>query len=224
MATQQSSGLATQAFSQLRDAIIGGELVPGEPLYEIHLASQLGMSRTPIREALKLLAQDGYVELLPSRGYTVPKRSQDDIREFFELRAILEAGASRHAALRATDAEIAQLEKLSDRYEREKNDEKWNQLGHEFHSLIIAAARNSRLATMLNSLNTQIVISRRSVARAADAGRRAAAIRDHRAILDAIRARDDVRAERLAGEHVWRSYETTLKSYSPDLFASKKTR
>jgi DNA-binding GntR family transcriptional regulator len=161
------------AYRYIRNAIQTEQFKPGERLREIDLAKLIGLSRTPIREALKLLAQDGYVELLPTRGYTVPKRSHDDIREFFELRAILEAGASRHAALRATDAEIAQMEKLCERYEREKNDEKWTQLGHEFHSLIIAAARNSRLATMLNSLNTQIVISRRSVARAADAARRA---------------------------------------------------
>ncbi|MEQ1518947.1 MAG: GntR family transcriptional regulator [Usitatibacteraceae bacterium] len=222
MATQPSAGLTALAYAQLRDEIVDGKLLPGEPLYEIHLATRLGMSRTPIREALKLLAQDGYVELLPSRGYTVPKRSHDDLREFFELRAILEAGASRHAALRATDAEIAQLEKLCQRYETEKNDEKWTQLGHDFHSLIIEAARTSRLKNMLHSLNAQIVISRRTVARA-DAVRRATAIRDHRAILDAIKTRNDVLAESLAAAHVLRSYETTLRSYSPDLFASKKS-
>lgn len=222
MTTHQSAGLTTQAYTQLRDAIIDGKLLPGEALYEIHLATRLGMSRTPIREALKLLAQDGYVELLPSRGYTVPKRSHDDLREFFEMRAMLEAGASRYAALRATDAEIAQMERLSVRYEGEKNDEKWTQLGHDFHSLIIESARNSRLRNMLQLLNAQIVISRRTVARA-DAARRKTAIRDHREILNAIKARNDVLAETLAAEHVWRSYETTLRSYSPDLFASKKS-
>ena len=220
--TQPSAGLTALAYAQLRDEIVDGKLLPGEPLYEIHLATRLGMSRTPIREALKLLAPDGYVELLPSRGYTVPKRSHDELREFFELRAILESGASRHAALRATDAEIAQMEKLCQRYESEKNDEKWTQLGHDFHNLIIEAARNSRLKNMLHSLNAQIVISRRTVARA-DAVRRAAAIRDHRAILDAIKSRNDVLAESLAAAHVLRSYETTLRSYSPDLFASKKS-
>ena len=222
MSTQKSAGLATKAYAQLRDAIIDGKLLPGEPLYEIHLATSLGMSRTPIREALKLLAQDGYVESLPSRGYTVPKRSHEDLREFFEMRAILEAGASRYAALRATDAEIAQMERLCVRYETEKNDEKWTQLGHDFHDLIIDSARNSRLRTILQLLNAQIVISRRTVARA-DAAHRKHAIRDHRDILDAIKARNDVRAETLAAGHVWRSYETTLRSYSPDLFASKKS-
>jgi DNA-binding GntR family transcriptional regulator len=211
-----------RAYAQLRDSVIDGGLRPGEPLYEIHLAERLGMSRTPVREALKVLARDGYLEELPSRGYTVPRRSLDDLREFFELREVLESSAARYAALRATRTEVEQLERICSRYEKEKDDEKWAQMGHEFHSLIVQSARNVRLHTVLHSLNAQIVISRRTVARA-DAVRRQAAIRDHRAIYEAIKARDEVKAQALAAEHVRRSYETTLHAYQPDVFAIQKT-
>lgn len=211
-----------RAYAQLRDAVLDGELRPGEPLYEIHLAERLGMSRTPVREALQVLARDGYLEELPSRGYTVPRRSLDDLREFFELREVLESSAARYSALRATHAEIEELERICIRYEREKDDVKWAQMGHEFHSLIVRAARNTRLHTMLHSLNAQIVISRRTVARA-DAIRRQAAVRDHRAIYEAIKARDETQAQALAAEHVRRSYETTLRAYQPDVFAAQKS-
>lgn len=215
-------GLMARAYEQLREEIVDGTLLPGDPLYEVHLAGRLSMSRTPIREALKVLTRDGYLEELPSRGYAVPRRSMDDIREFFELREVLEASATRYAALRATSAEIAQLEQLCSRYEREKNHDKWAQIGHDFHNTIIKAARNTRLETMLESLNAQIVMSRRTVAQA-DALRRQAAVRDHRAICNAIKARDEDRAQALAAEHVRRSYDTTLRAYRPEVFATQKT-
>jgi DNA-binding GntR family transcriptional regulator len=217
----KTSGLTSRAYEQMREEIVQGTLPPGQPLYEIHLAERLGMSRTPIREAMKLLTRDGYLEELPSRGYAVPRRSLDDLREFFELREVLESTATRYAALRATPAEVAELERLCVRYERERNDAKWAQYGHDFHTVLIKAARNSRLATMLDSLNAQIVISRRTVAQA-DASRRETAVRDHRAIFEAVKARDEERAHRLAAEHVRRSYETTLRAYAPDAFAMQK--
>jgi len=211
-----------RAYAQLRDAVIVGELQPGEPLYEIHLAERLGMSRTPVREALKLLARDGYLEELPSRGYTVPRRSLDDLREFFELREVLESTAARYAALRATRGELEQMDRICAKYEREKDEEKWSQMGHEFHTLVVQAARNTRLQAMLHSLNAQIVISRRAVTRA-DPSRRESAMRDHRAIYEAIHARDETQAQALAAEHVRRSYETTLRAYQPNVFAAQKS-
>lgn len=201
--------LTARAYAALRDAVEGGDLVPGEPLYEVHLGERLGMSRTPVREALKLLARDGFLELLPSRGYAVPRRSLDDIREFFEVREALEATASRYAALRATAGEIAQLEKLCERYAREANWERWNRIGTDFHNVVIDAARNARLRGMLRSLNAQIVMSRRS-ATGGDPERRKQAVADHKAIFAAIKARDGKRAELLAAAHVRRAYEATM--------------
>jgi DNA-binding GntR family transcriptional regulator len=204
--------LATHAYQQMRAAIIHGEFAPGTPLFEVHLASQMGMSRTPVREALKVLARDGFVQVVPSRGYIVPHRSMDDLRELFELRESLEGTAARCAAQRATDAELAELERLCKRYENEQDWELWAQIGTDFHNLLVAAARNGRLASILDSLNGQIVHSRRSALRS-DAQRRDAAIREHRAILNAVKARNAADAEMLAREHVRLSYEATLFSY-----------
>ena len=221
MTTLKPEGLTARAYAQLRDAIVDGQLPPGEPLYEIHLADRLGMSRTPVREALKVLTRDGYLEELPSRGYGVPRRSLDDLREFFELREVLESSATRYAALRATPAEIARLGQLCERYESESDDVAWAQLGHDFHNVLIAAARNTRLERVLDSLNAQIVMSRRTFART-DAASRQIAIRDHRAIFEAVQARDEGRAQTLAAEHVRRSYETTLRAFAPEVFAARQ--
>lgn len=216
---RSGSGLGARAYVELRDAIVRGELAPGEPLFEIHMAARLGMSRTPVREALKELAREGLVEVLPARGYLVPRRSLDDLRELFELRESLEGMAARYAALRASDIALAQLQRLTERYEREKSWEKWAAIGSDFHDAIIAAAGNERLKTLLRSLNSQIVMSRRSALRA-DASRTQSAISEHRAIFEAIRARDAGRAQQIASEHVRRSYEATLNVYQDRSFTA----
>ena len=212
MLNLKNEDLASHAYQKVREAILQGEFAPGVPLFEMHLATRMGMSRTPVREALKVLARDGFVQTVPARGYIVPHRSMDDLRDLFDLREALEGTAARCAAQRATDAELAELESLCVRYENEQDWHRWVQIGTEFHDLLVAAARNQRLANILDSLNGQIVHSRRSVLRA-DAQRRDAAIREHRAILDAVKARNAADAEARAREHVRLSYEATLFSY-----------
>lgn len=208
----KADDLASSAYQRMREAILEGEYQPGAPLFEVHLASRMGMSRTPVREALKVLARDGLVEVVPSRGYFVPRRSLEDLRELFELREALEGMAARHAAVRATDEEIEELARLCDRYAAEHDWAQWAQVGTAFHTLLLTAARNARLIAILDSLKGQIVLSRRS-ALAADSQRRDAAIREHRLILAAVKARDPQAAEAAACDHVRLSYQATLNSY-----------
>lgn len=194
--------------------ILSGDIRPGEPVYEVHSAKLLGMSRTPVREALQSLARDGYLEELPDRGCVVPTRSADDIREFFEMRQILESAAARLAAQRATHEEIVRLQSLCDAYVGEADLSRWQEIGAQFHAVIVTAARNRRLEQELSSLHTQIDLSRRSVIHAGDAWR-AAAAHDHRAICEAIAARDGEAAYAAAERHVIHSYETTIRAYQP---------
>lgn len=208
----KNEDLASNAYQQMREAILQGEYEPGSPLFEVHLATKMGMSRTPVREALKVLARDGLVDVVPSRGYFVPRRSMDDLRELFELREALEGMAARYAAQRVTTAELAELEALCVRYAGEQDWAQWAQVGTAFHNLLVRAARNDRLTAMLDSLKGQIVLSRRSALQA-DSQRRDAAIREHRAILDAVRSHDPDAAETAGREHVRLSYEATLSSY-----------
>jgi DNA-binding GntR family transcriptional regulator len=214
--------LSNRAYEQLRDAIRDGELRPGEPLFEIHLAKSLGMSRTPVREALQLLVSDGYLDVLPGRGYVIPRRSLDDLREFFELREVLEAAASRYAAVRARPEEIAALQDVCDQYEGEQDLARWQQLGAQFHALITRACRNDRLANLMDSLTTQIDLSRRSVIYGGPAWR-ATAVQDHRAICAAITARDEAAAHKAAADHVRHSYQATLRGHEPEAYAAPKT-
>lgn len=209
---EKNNGLSSVAYAQLRAAILRGEFEAGEALFEVRLAERLGMSRTPVREALQVLARDGFIESTPSRGYSVPRWSIDDVRELFELRETLEGAATRYATLRVTAAGIAELEQICEKYEQAAEFEAWTLIGTEFHNRIFAFGGNRRIRTLLDSLNAQIMLTRRSVL-AGVAGRHEDSVREHRAILDAIRRRDADAAERLAREHVRLSHEATLRGF-----------
>lgn len=213
--------LTGQAYEQLRNDVLDGRILHDEALFEVHLAERLGMSRTPVREALKLLVQRGYLEELPSRGYALPRRSLDDLREFFELREVLEAAATRYAAVRATPQELQTLQRLCEAYAVEPQLARWNRLGSEFHDLIIAASHNSRLRSTLEALNAQIQMSRRPVVQATPQWRRIA-IADHRAILAALQARNAELAQQAAAEHVRNSFAATVQSFQPTQFGLPK--
>jgi DNA-binding GntR family transcriptional regulator len=209
---QNQNGLAAQAYQQMREAILEGEHPPGAVLFESHLAEKLGMSRTPIREALQVLARDGFVEIVPNRGYFVPRMSLADIRELYELRESLEGFATRCATLRATDSEIEELVHLFEKYERAQTWKASVQIGTEFHNKIISLACNKRLTTFLDSLKAQISMTRQTQLRDVK-GRREESVLEHRAILDAIKQRDPDAAEKHARAHVRLSYEATIRGF-----------
>jgi DNA-binding GntR family transcriptional regulator len=207
---EPNSKRVERAYRQLKEAVVAGQFEPGHALFESHLAVELKMSRTPVREALRLLASDGYIERNPARGYLVPRLTVADLYELFELRESLESLASRSAALRATDEEIGEMDRLCDAYAVAEGLEEWAELGARFHRLVVVASRNRRLATILDSLNDQIHFGRRSSLHGAEA-RHQDALREHRAILEAIKARDGDRAEQLARVHVRRSLDAALQ-------------
>jgi DNA-binding GntR family transcriptional regulator len=214
-AAKRADGLSAQAYQQVRAGILGGEHSPGEVLFETHLAAKLGMSRTPVREALQVLAREGFVEIIPNRGYLVPRLSMTDVRELFELRESLEGLATRCAAIRVSSTEIAELGQLYDRFERTHDWKASVRIGTEFHNRILSLAGNARLSNILGALNAQISLTRLTQLRDIR-GRHEESILEHRAIFEAIQQRDPAAAERHARAHVRRSCEATLQVFYPE--------
>lgn len=196
----------------MREAILSGKHLPGEALYEVHIAERFGMSRTPVREALHVLAREGFVDALPGRGFLVPRWSHQDVRELYELRESLEGFATACAAKNITPKEIDELEALYQAYLDVRDWEKLVELGDEFHNKIVEFSRNRRLAKMLESLRAQISMTRVSQLRDIQ-GRRDESASEHRAILDAIVKSDSDLAERKARQHIRSSYESTLLAF-----------
>lgn len=213
---QGSNRLVMQAYHSAKQAILGGKYGPGEALFESHLASELGMSRTPVREALQLLAREGFIETNPARGYLVPRFSTEDMRELFEVRESLEGTATRAAALYASNAEIKELERVCDEYAMAQDIDAWIKLGAEFHNRIVDASRNRRLTIILESLNDQIILCRRSSLQSATEYQRDDVLNEHLVILNAIKARDGDAAEQYARIHVRNAHEAALRFFSRD--------
>ena len=196
-------------FETLRDAIRKGILKPGERLMEIHLAEQLGVSRTPVREAIRKLELEGYVIMMPRRGTYVSNLSIKDINEVFEIRTSLDSLASGLAAERITDEELEHLQRLLvviGEAIKEKNMEKIVEADTKFHDILYQASRNNRLVGIIYNLREQLTSFRAKSM--AYPGR----LEEHRRIVDTIAQGDAVAAQKASEYHMERSEHTLLLS------------
>ncbi len=197
----------------LRDAIRDGILKPGERLMEIQLAEELGVSRTPVREAVRKLELEGYVIMMPRRGTYVADLSIRDINEVFEIRTSLESLASGLAAERITEEELERLQRLLVSIGAHITSGDMEQIvatDTEFHELLYQASRNQRLVGIISNLREQL--TRFRTTSMSFPGRLTATLEEHREIVEAI-AQGDVRAARKAAErHMERSEQTLLAS------------
>ena len=197
----------------LRDAIRKGKLKPGERLMESQLAEDLGVSRTPVREAIRKLELEGYVIMMPRRGTYVANLFIRDVNEVFEIRTSLDSLASGLAAERITDEELERLQRLLvaiGGYIEENDMDKIVECDTEFHDLLYQASRNSRLVGIIFNLREQLTRFRSTSM--AFPGRLKATLEEHRRIVEAI-AQGDVAEARAAAEyHMEKSEQTLLES------------
>jgi len=190
-------------FEHLRAAIIAGALKPGERLMELQLAEDMGVSRTPVREAIRKLELEGLVSMIARRGAYVSDLSIRDIAETFEVRAALESLAAGLAAERIVPEELEQLERVLVEIgacEQQGTLERMVELDEEFHALLFSATRNSRLSQIISNLREQIARFRRSSL--STPGRIKAVFHEHKSIVEAISDRNSSLAQALAREHI----------------------
>ncbi|NMI01952.1 GntR family transcriptional regulator, partial [Pseudonocardia acidicola] len=211
MAQRSSEGVARL----IRKAILDGRLQPGQPLRERALAEELGISRTPIREALFILHGEGLIDLIPNRGATVRTITATDVAEIYALRAVLESHAAATAAEHVTDADLARLEEAYARLERIGDHGSAHEQADadlQLHAAIAQATGNQLLRTMIGQVHAFTVTYRSQYPYSPEQVRRANV--QHRAIIDALRDNDAKRAEELMREHVSWSRELALAHFS----------
>ncbi|HEY6762116.1 MAG TPA: GntR family transcriptional regulator [Baekduia sp.] len=188
----------------LRQAILGGELGPGQVLGEESLAKQLGISRTPIREALLRLHSEGLVEMPPNRPAAVQSFTRDDLFEMHSLRAVLEGHAAAQAATRLTDADHAALQASVERYgELQREDKDLPRLVDEnftFHGRIMDAAASQRLNAMIRQVSAVPLIYKSYMTYSRE--NRTTAYEHHVGILQALEARDADESEHRMKLHI----------------------
>ena len=179
-------------LAALRDFIVEGNLADGARVPERALCERFNISRTPLREALKVLAAEGLIELLPNRGARVRELSPEDVRELFDVMGGLEALAGRLACERISEAEFGEIERMHHdmyRFYLRRDMHGYFHCNQAIHQLIVAAAGNATLAATYASLAGRIRRVRYSANLAKDRDRWGEAMREHEAILDALRRR-----------------------------------
>lgn len=203
----------------IREAIINGTLKPRERLMEIQLAEELGVSRTPIREALRKLEMEGFIVMVPRKGAYVADISFKDIADIFEIRAALEGLAAGLAAERITDEELESMERLL--VEKGKaiaaNDiEKLVAVDTKFHESLYQASRNQRLTSIISNLREQI--QRFRTTSLSYPGRSKQSLDEHRGIVEAIQSRDVQAARQAAQDHIENAENSMIECIKKDGF------
>ncbi|HHV72097.1 MAG TPA: GntR family transcriptional regulator [Clostridia bacterium] len=205
--------LTGRVFKQLSDQILNGEYKPGESLVETKLAKELGVSRTPIREALRQLELEGLVVSIPNKGVFVRGISEQDIEDIYAIRFLVEGLAARWAAEKITEEELNELKETVDLMEFyiSKGDmDRVFELDTKFHDLIYSASKSRPLCFVLGSLHN--FVQRARVGSVKVPGRADKTLIEHRSIVQAFENRDPDAAEKALTNHVLSAKANWLKN------------
>ena len=206
------TALYQEVAERLRQRIFAHELTPGTWIDEQKLAEQYGISRTPLREALKVLASEGLVDLKPRRGCYVTEISRQDLDDLFPLIALLEGRCAADAVSRAKPIEIRELKKIHETLENAARDDRINaffEANQAFHKRIQELANNRWLLSVIQDLRKVLKLSR--LHSLSLEGRLQQSLDEHRGIMAAFEAGDAAKAEQLMHDHLLSGREALVK-------------
>ena len=202
--TDEFLPLRDEVFNTLRERILKGVYKPGERLMEIHLADQLGVSRTPIREAIRMLELEGLVKMVPRKGAQVAKISKEDLQDVLEVRKALDTLSVKLACERITEDEIKLLNNAEREFEKALASKDVREIAEAdvaFHDVIHSATKNGRLKSMISNLAERIYRYRfEYIKQQSDGGK--ALMLEHREIMRCIESRDVESAVKATEIHI----------------------
>lgn len=208
-----SQSLRAKVFNQLQNDILNGKYEPGDSLTEIRLTEELGVSRTPIREALRQLELEGLVQSIPNKGAIVTGISAKDIDDIYTIRMLVEGLAARWAAEKITSRELEELKEAVDMEEfyTIKNDtQHLSKFDSRFHEIIFKACKSKPLMHTLSTFHHYVQRAREASFNSP--GRAQKVLEEHKAILQAIMHHEPDRAEKLTTEHIRNASINLLKN------------
>lgn len=210
--TETTSSQGREAYARLIADIKAGTLKPGDRLTETEVASRLGLSRTPVREAIRQLESDGLVTHVPRVGAAVRKLDYREVSELYEMRAVLEGTAARFAARAASEIELAELEAINEEMRRVQSEiVPLQEANQQFHAVLLEAARNRYLVRAVGAVYTTMLIVGPSTME--EASRAADAITEHDRVLTALHARDEAGAETAMRAHIESGHRARLRQF-----------
>ncbi|MFP4136740.1 MAG: GntR family transcriptional regulator [Halomonas sp.] len=213
MSKIQQRSLYLDVADRIRELIEQGDLAPGERISEKQLCERFGVSRTPLREALKVLASEGLVELLPNRGSRVVRLTLKMVKDTYDLMAALEGLSGELACQHISDEGIAAIRELHDTmlvHYRERDLARYFQVNQRIHEAIMSASGNEVLQEMYDNLSQRVKRVRYSKKMTDDFWRRA--VQDHEEMIAALEARDSKRLGQVLREHLCNKLEVATLS------------
>ncbi|MEO6085016.1 MAG: GntR family transcriptional regulator [Umezawaea sp.] len=205
--------LAGQTVDVLRELVLTGEIPPGERVNEVEVAQRLGISRGPLREAIRHLSSEGLLVLVPNKGAHVPVADADEVRALFELRSALECAAADLAASRRTDEDVERLREVCalSRRDYHAGVKFPYRLDLAFHQTLLDAARSPRIAEQVRLVQQRVVLLRSVLED--DPPHQHASLDDHDALVEAVEAGDGHQAGRIMRRHLSRVMAQMVGSF-----------
>jgi DNA-binding GntR family transcriptional regulator len=202
----QRQNVSEELIKMIKKQILAGELNPGDRIVETKLARQLGLSQSPIREALRQLQGEGIIKIVPNKGPSVVSLEMKDIFEVYSIRSMLEGLAMRMAVQNATDEEIGELERFYESMKAKLHDDSVPYLledSLQIHETIIRLSNHSRLHKMYQSITFQVALVNRMLGVRSSKEQE---VEEHGELITALKKRDPDEAEHIMRKHIYRSY------------------
>ncbi len=211
--------LSGRVFSALRDDILSGKYKEHEELKEIAISESLGVSRTPVREALRQLELEGLVAIIPNKGAYVTGITEEDVKDIYMIRSRLEGLCARWACDNITDEQMEEMEEnvyLAKFHAQKGHMEQMAELDNRFHDIMYEACNSKMLEHLLKDFHQYVYRVRQKTLNNTERG--IASNLEHEAITEAIKAKKKDDAERLAHEHMINAYQNMVKNGLPQIF------
>lgn len=205
--------LRGRVFCKIREDILSGKYREHEELREVAIGEELGVSRTPVREAFRQLELEGLIQIVPNKGAYVTGITAKDVEDIYMIRSLLEGLCAKWATDHITEEQLEELEEnvyLADFHAKKGHLDQMAELDNRFHQILYESCNSKQLARLLEDFHEYVLRVRRKTL--ANGGRGKVSNDEHRQIMEAIKAKDKDRAEALANRHIINAYDNMVKN------------
>lgn len=215
--------LRGRVFNKIREDILSGKYKEHEELKEVAIGEELGVSRTPVREAFRQLELEGLIQIVPNKGAYVTGITAKDVEDIYMIRSLLEGLCARWATDHITQEQLEELEEnvyLADFHAEKGHLDQMAELDNRFHHILYEACDSKQLAKLLVDFHEYVLRVRKKTL--ANGGRGKVSNEEHRQIMEAIKAKDKGLAESLANQHMINAYDNMVKNGLYDIYPNEK--
>ena len=216
--------LRGRVFHKIREDILSGKYKEHEELKEVAIGEELGVSRTPVREAFRQLELEGLIQIIPNKGAYVTGITKEDVKDIYMIRSLLEGLCARWATEEITKEQLEEMEEnvfLSEFHAEKGHLEQIAELDNRFHDIMYEACNSKMLEHLLRDFHQYVLRVRKKTLSVAARGE--ASNHEHRLIMEAIKAKDAAKAEELANKHILNAYENMVKNGLDEIFSKQES-